>query len=207
MESKKQLAKHIYYYQSRLSIGNPSQSIPEGSIKVKDKEELEKCIRNFLDKKYPLDVIVHGYSPSQIYEDMLSFFSFLPAAGGVVRNDANEYLFIKRFGIWDLPKGKIHQGESAEKGAMREVAEETGIHGLNITGRLPSSYHVYRQDEIYILKETKWFFMHTKGRGKLTPQKEEDITSAVWLKKEQASAALAGSYRSLAETLSDWFRD
>ena len=31
--------------------------------------------------------------------------------------------------IWSLPKGHIEQGETAEQTAIREVAEETGIHG------------------------------------------------------------------------------
>ncbi|MBJ7400840.1 NUDIX hydrolase, partial [Mycolicibacterium sp.] len=31
--------------------------------------------------------------------------------------------------IWSLPKGHIEQGETAEQTAVREVAEETGIHG------------------------------------------------------------------------------
>lgn len=31
--------------------------------------------------------------------------------------------------IWSLPKGHIEAGETPERAAMREVAEETGIHG------------------------------------------------------------------------------
>jgi len=31
--------------------------------------------------------------------------------------------------LWSLPKGHIEQGETAEQTAIREVAEETGIHG------------------------------------------------------------------------------
>ena len=40
--------------------------------------------------------------------------------------------------IWSLPKGHIEQGETAEQTAIREVAEETGIHGqvLAALGRI-----------------------------------------------------------------------
>ena len=31
--------------------------------------------------------------------------------------------------LWSLPKGHVEQGETAEQTAIREVAEETGIHG------------------------------------------------------------------------------
>ncbi|MEJ2593596.1 MAG: NUDIX domain-containing protein [bacterium] len=208
MRKQKKLPEHIYNNQLRLSIGESGQSTPGALIiKVKDKKELEKCIRNFQDEKYSHDVMIHGYATPLLYEDIRSFFSFLLAAGGVVKNDAGEYLFIKRHGIWDLPKGKVHKNETAEAGAMREVAEETGIENLKIKVSLPSSYHIYKLNESFILKETRWFLMHTTGKGILTPQKEEDITSAEWLNREQASAALAGSYRSLEETLGYWFRD
>jgi len=30
---------------------------------------------------------------------------------------------------WGLPKGHVRRGEAAEAAAMREVAEETGLHG------------------------------------------------------------------------------
>lgn len=33
-----------------------------------------------------------------------------------------------RRGIWTLPKGHVDEGESDEEAAVREVAEETGIH-------------------------------------------------------------------------------
>jgi 8-oxo-dGTP diphosphatase len=32
-----------------------------------------------------------------------------------------------KYDDWTLPKGKLHAGESAEEGALREVAEETGL--------------------------------------------------------------------------------
>ncbi len=37
----------------------------------------------------------------------ISLFSVVEAAGGVVKNDYGEILFIHRLGYWDLPKGKI----------------------------------------------------------------------------------------------------
>lgn len=34
-----------------------------------------------------------------------------------------------RYGDWSLPKGKLESGESPAEGAVREVAEETGLQG------------------------------------------------------------------------------
>ncbi|MGI9015940.1 MAG: NUDIX hydrolase [Euzebya sp.] len=57
------------------------------------------------------------------------------AAGGVVwRRDSTgriEVLVVHRprYDDWSLPKGKLDQGESFSQAAIREIAEETGIHG------------------------------------------------------------------------------
>ncbi|MEI6184694.1 MAG: NUDIX domain-containing protein, partial [Bacteroidota bacterium] len=40
------------------------------------------------------------------------------AAGGIVTNPDNDILFIFRRGKWDLPKGKLDEGESIEQCAV-----------------------------------------------------------------------------------------
>ena len=54
------------------------------------------------------------------------------AAGGVVYRRVEgriEVVLVARTdeGLWALPKGKPHAGESVEETALREVAEETGL--------------------------------------------------------------------------------
>src|SRR3954454_6928516 len=39
--------------------------------------------------------------------------------------------------LWSLPKGHVEAGETEEQGAIREVAEETGIRG-SVVGKLGS---------------------------------------------------------------------
>ncbi len=51
-----------------------------------------------------------------VFEDFCSLFTFIPAAGGLVKNEADECLFIHRYGHWDLPKGKI----GSKDGLIRE---------------------------------------------------------------------------------------
>ena len=54
-------------------------------------------------------------------------FTNIAAAGGLVKNERGEKLFIFRLGKWDLPKGKLSGKETAEEAAIREVKEETGL--------------------------------------------------------------------------------
>ncbi len=51
------------------------------------------------------------------------------AAGGIVRSGHRVLLVHRpRYDDWSLPKGKLETGESWAEGALREVAEETGLH-------------------------------------------------------------------------------
>jgi hypothetical protein len=52
-------------------------------------------------------------------------FKIIKAAGGVVFKGDKMLLMFRR-GVWDLPKGKLDNGESSRQGAAREVQEETG---------------------------------------------------------------------------------
>jgi 8-oxo-dGTP pyrophosphatase MutT (NUDIX family) len=52
----------------------------------------------------------------------------------ILRNDGAEVLMVqhcRRDGstYWQLPRGGLHDGESAEAGALRELLEETGLQG------------------------------------------------------------------------------
>lgn len=54
------------------------------------------------------------------------------AAGGVVWQTANRMVEVvvvhrPKYDDWSFPKGKLDAGESHEHGALREVAEETGL--------------------------------------------------------------------------------
>src|SRR5439155_18933695 len=52
--------------------------------------------------------------------------TLIQAAGGFVHTD-EQLLLIFRRGKWDLPKGKLDEGETLEACAVREIQEETGV--------------------------------------------------------------------------------
>lgn len=135
------------------------------------------------------------------FKDFYTHFVPIEAAGGVVFNHNKEVLLIKRLGKWDLPKGKIDGGESDEEAALREVEEECGINGLSITGKLPSTYHCYKQHNHRFLKITYWFTMQCTDTRKLIPQKEEHITEAVWKEWKTLDVEGLDTYSSVRDLL------
>ena len=126
-------------------------------------------------------------------------FTLIQAGGGVVRNPQGRILFIKRRGKWDLPKGKLEIGEDISECAQREVEEETGVKGLFVLGKRVITYHIYKQDQRWLLKETHWYNMYSDSKEDLHPQKEEDIEVCAWKKPKKLKKLLKNSFSSLQE--------
>lgn len=125
-------------------------------------------------------VTLYSEDLNKLWEDFRGHFKILEAAGGLVFND-DELLWIFRRGSWDLPKGKIDEGETIEEAALREVKEETGLENLRPERFFNTTYHTYRgKSNERILKPTHWYIMHTDQR-ELKPEHEEDIEFAEWM--------------------------
>jgi len=134
---------------------------------------------------------------------MQNFFNSLPridAAGGIVTNGSHEWLFIKRAGVWDLPKGKIDEGETIEVAAIREVKEETGISSLSIIKQLDCSFHIYPENGNWIFKNVYWFLM-LGSKSKLTPQTEENITIAKWIHTDTVKTVVKHIFPSIKNVI------
>jgi len=127
-------------------------------------------------------------------KDFWSLFKRVKAAGGVIVNEAAEILFIKRFGHWDLPKGKRDKGEKNKETALREVEEEVGLK-CQIIRKLKPTYHTYRlADGRRVLKKTTWYEMK-EVLGEVKIQEEEHITDYEWMKTQEF---LGGAYPTYA---------
>ncbi|HAQ18380.1 MAG TPA: NUDIX hydrolase [Prolixibacteraceae bacterium] len=149
------------------------------------------------------------YNPDifQLWNYFRRRFVEIPAAGGLVRNDAGSFLFIKRLGVWDLPKGKIEKNETQASAAVREVEEECGFSGLQIVRQLESTFHIYRSPYLnypdnLVLKETNWFLMNYSGNEIPVPQKDENIEEARWFALSEFDQVLANTYLSLRDFFS-----
>jgi len=192
----------IYYLDNVLVIAESNEKF-FGNKLVFTKNEKVLCsfAQNWIDNENRLDTVVYGYDSEKMFAHLKNYFKYVEAAGGVVRNSENELLFIRRWNIWDLPKGKVNKKEDIETCALRETEEETGVLGLQITGSFPSSFHFYFYKEKLFLKKTYWFLMDTQYAGALKPQLEEDITEVKWLNPMQCRDAFRETYRSLRDNL------
>lgn len=111
----------------------------------------------------------------------------MPAAGGLITNELHQVLLIFRKQMWDLPKGKIDEGESTNQAALRECIEETGIQELVLGDKIYTSWHVYREKNgERALKKTKWYKMNCSKDANIIPQKEEGIERCEWFNASDA---------------------
>ena len=141
----------------------------------------------------------------QAYQDYLIDKLVIEAAGGLVFNENKELLMIFRRGFWDLPKGKVDEGESLEECAVREVKEETGIQNIKLEEFLTTTYHTYTYHGNQIVKPSHWYKMENWGHEKLIPQTEEDITAIEWLSKEKAHSLMDEMYPTIRTIVEQYF--
>ena len=174
------------------------------TIHIKD-VVFPEIIRDILHKEDKgKEAKYHFYHKSEekLLEHLYAKLPVVVAGGGKVYNSKKEVLFIHRNGKWDLPKGKAEKKEDMETTAIREVEEETGVTGLEITKFLYKTYHIFKRNGEFRLKVTYWFEMKTEYDGVLTPQKNEGIMKVKWKDAKKAKKALKDSYANIKQLFS-----
>jgi ADP-ribose pyrophosphatase YjhB (NUDIX family) len=144
-------------------------------------------------------IVLHCDKLEQDWENFKNNFKVVFAGGGLVTNENQDILFIYRNDKWDLPKGRIEEGESIDTTAIREVEEECGIKDLQIKQKLITTWHIYYQNQ-YCLKETHWFLMDSNYKGELKPQVEEGITAVKFISNSDIHSVLSNSYSNIKLT-------
>lgn len=163
-----------------------------------------ETLASFLEHIHQQDIkagIILGNDWQEIKQLFFQKFTLIAAGGGIIRNREGAILLIFRYGKWDLPKGKLDEGESIEACSVREVKEETGLREVDLLHLFGMTYHTYIQDGKSILKETHWYLMEALQQEKLTPQLEEDISEARWVPPKELPNYYALTYPAIADML------
>ncbi|MFN5416053.1 MAG: NUDIX hydrolase [Flavobacteriia bacterium] len=173
------------------------------SLANTNKEYVLSLLNNSL-KNVP--IMLFSDKPEEGISTFFEDFDFVEAAGGIVRRK-EKYLFIKRNGIWDIPKGKMEEGESPEESAIREIEEECGIFCEKVEELITITYHTYVYDGKPTIKKTYWYALNFDGKKKLSAQKEEGITKAKWLKKDKVMELREETFPSIVDVIDYYFAD
>lgn len=106
-------------------------------------------------------------------------------AGAVVyaREGDQVYLALVHdiFGHWTLSKGKIEEGESVEKGAVREIKEELGV-VMDIKQELGKNEYVANDPEIGKKRKQVTYFLAETDFTDLTLGPSGGLDDARWFK-------------------------
>jgi len=189
------------HYQVHIDIGKEAlihgRLIHNILITGARKKDIDKIIdlleENVFNQVSSITIAVNNYETAKDY--LKSHFRIVRAAGGVVKK-GDKILMIYRLKKWDLPKGKLDEGEKPRKGAVREVEEECNIK-VEAGKKICNTWHTYSLNGKKILKKTTWFAMECMEDSNMKPQKEENIEEVKWLKTKDLFHGLKDSYRSI----------
>jgi 8-oxo-dGTP pyrophosphatase MutT (NUDIX family) len=145
-------------------------------------------------------LLILSQDVEQDFNRLFKGYELIEAAGGVVESK-DGFLVIERGGFWDIPKGKMEQGESPEESALREIEEECGVSGHVLGQLLTITYHTYVFKTRLVLKKTYWYMFSYSGNDVLTPQLEEGITKVEWFTKNRIPEIRLNTYGSIHEVL------
>jgi ADP-ribose pyrophosphatase YjhB (NUDIX family) len=171
-------------------------------VKFHGEEQIEYLVQALEKEKHVLSLMLFHSDLDALWRAFCNGYTFIQAAGGLVKNEMNEHLLIFRNGRWDLPKGKLEENETLENAALREVEEECGVTNLTLGAKLKTTYHTYEIKDKNILKSSHWYHMSCNGSAPLKPQTKEGIEKAEWMNQEQIEEARANTYGTIDEILS-----
>ena len=193
----------IYFERRCIIICNPDdQALSDPNameFHVGEKIDIRTLVLMFEGSQGLSRIYIPCENTDKMYRRLCAEFREVNAAGGLVSNRRGDFLLIRRGDLWDLPKGHQEAGEDIKVTAIREVQEETGVDKLELRDLICITDHCYLRDGVWHLKHTWWYDMLYTDPVNLTPQREEDITKAVWVAKSSLPPYLTETFPSIQE--------
>mgnify|MGYP002511605373 CR=1 FL=1 len=191
----------IYLTDNSLTFAPEDYTPKAGETLLTESEVTSANLDNLFD--FCNSIVVLSADWNAAFRRFASRFVAVEAAGGIVENELGEMLLIYRRERWDIPKGHIDAGEDALSAAIREIAEETGVVGLNFVAQIGNTLHAYNVYGKWELKNTYWFAFNTEHSA-TTPQTEEDIIAAMWVDKTKLTECMTNSYPTIREIVYEY---
>lgn len=124
------------------------------------------------------------------------------SAGGVVYrmvDDRPLFLLIRdSYRNWGFPKGHLEPNEPADRAALREVMEETGLTELTLRAEVETIDWYFRFRGRLIHKYCH-FFLIESATEETVPQRDEGITACKWVSLDEGLSLV--SYANAREVL------
>lgn len=197
----------VFINEKKITISKSTNDFDK-NLPFEGSESIDKTLTLIEDPTIS-EINLYGEDLAEIWEEFTSTMHIIEAAGGVVFNSLDQILFIHRLGKWDLPKGKLEDGEQINDAAIREVEEETGLQELSLDNFINPTFHIYHDTRIQkkVLKITYWFKMKHEGNESLTPQTEEGITEVKWISVDEIpSIVYPNTFQNIKLILEDLIR-
>jgi 8-oxo-dGTP pyrophosphatase MutT (NUDIX family) len=113
------------------------------------------------------------------------------SAGGLVIRGAAILLISTRAGKrWQLPKGHIEAGETAEQAAVREVREETGVTGRVVAALPEVEYWYFEKGKQRVHKRVDYFLLEYE-RGDAADFDPGEVSGTGWFGWDEGLAKLS----------------
>jgi ADP-ribose pyrophosphatase YjhB (NUDIX family) len=201
--------RYDVYIEGRLLViadAPPETVVPAGMqvLPVDSEHRLNEALERLEQPGNEGGLWLHPEGSELLWDLFSKRYRFVQAAGGAVQDEHGRLLVIKRLGRWDLPKGKVDEGEGIPEAALREVEEECGIDDLKIREPLAVTWHTYERKGKRHLKRTDWFLMEGSSEKSLTPETEEDIEEVRWMTRDEVARMKEETYPSLVRVLEAW---
>lgn len=190
----------VYVNDKPIIISDRIQTLSGFEVYLYKNTRIEEVIHK-LQFTQTQGIYLYNNDLDVLWEKFKQSFVLVNASGGLVVNNNDEILLIKRNGYWDLPKGRMEFGEISQYTALREVEEECSVSKLEIIEDLPVTYHIYQEKGLEKLKKTFWYVMKTNDNSIPIPQTEEGITEAVYIKINEIENCYPTMYANIRDLI------
>lgn len=138
------------------------------------------------------------------------FNTFRPSAGCLIVNGEGRILYCERAdipGAWQMPQGGIDPGEDPQKGALRELYEETGVKDVDLIDTYPDWLTYSFPDgapnrDGFTGQAQKWFLLKYNGDPdaiNLDDAQDKEFTAYLWATPEYILETVAEFRKPLYE--------